>query len=134
MGQNVEEISKLFQDKIEVQYSNLEIKDQFTFLTDINEFTSKILKNLVEHSYVDIAKQLRKEELRIDDVYKYVGKILQVLKIKNRAPTDLNKTSEDLFKLINEIEKETIKKKLKTVDVDKMALDYIANLDDYVKK
>lgn len=132
MDNSVREMSEKFQNQIYNQYTNLEIKDQFTFLVDLNNYLSGIIKDLIGNNYVDIATQLRDEELRIDEVHKYVGKIVQVLRIDNKLPTDLDKATQDLFELIDELEKERISNEDSKETSEKRIQDYLANLIDYM--
>ena len=132
MGQRIEDISAEFQNKISNQYSNLDINDGFIFLTDLSNFISKILEDLIGNSYVDLAKQLRDDELRIDDVHKYVAKIINVLATDNKTLPDLNIGELGLFELIDEIEKQRIAKIKKSPQ--EIIQDYIANLNDYTGK
>lgn len=135
MGQGAKDISSEFQTKISDQFAALGVKDGFIFLTGISNYITKILNELIGNSYVEIAKQLRNDELRIDDVDIYVAKIIHVLQIENKAPDDLDKTTQDLFELIDQLEKDRINRIGKSPEQVKILVQqYLSNLKDYVEE
>ncbi|MCE7733498.1 MAG: hypothetical protein GPJ54_01380 [Candidatus Heimdallarchaeota archaeon] len=133
MGQRANEISSEFQTKISDQFAAMDINDGFIFLTGISNYITKVLNELIGNSYVEIAKQLRNDELRIDDVHKYVAKIIHVLQVENKAPDNLNKTTQDLFELIDQLEKDRINRIGKSPEQVKILVQqYLTNLKDFV--
>lgn len=133
MGQGASTISIDFQNRISDQFASMKVDEGFIFLSDLSSYLTKILKELIGKSYVEIAKHLIDDELRIDEVHKYVAKIIQVLQIDNRAPNDLKKATQDLFELIDGLEKARIAEEGRSPDkIEKLVLDYLDNLNEYV--
>ena len=132
MGQRANDISSEFQTKISDQFETMDVNEGFVFLTGLSNYITKILNELIGKNYVEVVKPLQDDELRVDDVHKYVAKIIHVLQIDNRSPIDLDKTTQDLFELIYGLEKERInrfKKSPKQVNI--LVQEYLANLKDY---
>lgn len=135
MGQGAKDISSDFQTRISDQFAALGVNDGFIFLTGISNYITKILNELIGNSYVEIAKQLRNDELRIDDVHIYVAKIIHVLQIENKAPDDMDKITQDLFELIDQLEKDRINRIGKSPEQVKILVQqYLSNLKDYVEE